>query len=142
LEDLWFRRMSIRKKEISDAYQGTCAWIFNEPAEADSPHDNFNRWLREGQGIFWIGGKAGCGKSTLLNFLLRDGRTTQALREWCGSNSLITASYFFWLAGSTLLHSILSQRRSLISRVFPMIYNAMMARYEYPLHLRTALTEV
>lgn len=139
LQALWFRRMTLREIEINNAYRETCSWIFEEPRDTNLSHDNFQRWLQTGQGIFWIGGKAGCGKSTLLKFLLRDERTNEALKVWCGSGKLITASYFFWLAGSTLqknqegllrslLHSILSQRPSLISRVFPVVYNAMMTR--------------
>jgi len=43
--------------QIAEAYKQTFQWVWNEPA---SP--GFFDWLRVGNGIFWISGKAGAGK--------------------------------------------------------------------------------
>ena len=138
LAALYFRKMDSRETQIAEAYKNTCAWIFEDPAKRNL-WANFRTWLENDQGCYWIEGKAGCGKSTLMKFLHMDGRTQVALKQWSGSNELIVAPYFFWLAGTplqknqegllrALLHAILDQRRDLISRVFPRLYNAMMTK--------------
>ncbi|KAI3316766.1 hypothetical protein HD806DRAFT_516636 [Xylariaceae sp. AK1471] len=131
LDHLQFRRMGAREAEVREAHENTCAWIFEKT--------QFTSWLREGQGLYWIEGKAGCGKSTLMKLIHQDSRTKKALGAWCGPCSLITESYFFWLGGTdlqknqegllrSLLHGILSKRRDLISRTFPAVYDTMKTR--------------
>ncbi|CAH0052261.1 unnamed protein product [Clonostachys solani] len=131
LSQLQFRRMHAREAEVKDAYAKTCSWIFEQT--------EFSEWLEEGQGIYWISGKAGCGKSTLMKLVVGDPRTLIALRRWCAQSSLHVESYFFWFGGSelqknqegllrSLLHGILSRVSELIPRAFPEMYNAMMAR--------------
>lgn len=151
LAALYFRRMDLREAQVQEAYKDTCSWIFEDPEEHQKPWRNFRRWLEEENGCYWIEGKAGCGKSTLMKFLRSDARTQAALEQWTGSDELITASYFFWMAGTALqknqegllrsfLHTILTRRRELIARVFPKQYNAMMTKCvcipSYLLHIR------
>ena len=60
LASLHFRRILVREAQVRDAYEKTCSWIFEDPGE-DEPWSNFRVWLEEGQGCYWIEGKAGCG---------------------------------------------------------------------------------
>lgn len=151
LAALYFRKMDIREAQVQEAYKDTCSWIFEDPEEHQKPWSNFRRWLEEENGCYWIEGKAGCGKSTLMKFLRSDFRTQAAFEQWTGSGQLITASYFFWMAGTalqknqegllrSLLHTILTRRWDLIARVFPRQYNAMMTKCvcipSYLLHTR------
>jgi len=76
--------------------------------------DDFTLWLKSGQGLYWINGKAGSGKSTLMNYLCQHGRRREYLREWCPDRLLLTPSYFFWAAGSMQQKSIDGLLRSLI----------------------------
>lgn len=91
----------------------------------------FKRWLRSGDGVFHISGKAGSGKSTLIKFLTREKRTRQILEQWAEERNqeLVFARFFFWASGEELQNSLegfyravlwklLSQRPDLISRVF------------------------
>lgn len=137
LGTLHYRRMEAREAQVHDAHEKTCRWIFEDPKDADRPWTNFRQWLEQGKGCYWIEGKAGCGKSTLMKFLRSDVRTQRALEKWSESKQCIVASCFFWMAGTSLqknqegllrslLHTILSQRRELISRVLPGLYNALM----------------
>lgn len=139
LSALYFRRMDTREGQIQEAFKNTFSWIFEDPMEHQKPWSNFRQWLEDGSGCYWIAGKAGCGKSTLMKFLGSDTRTSIALEQWAGKSGLITASYFFWMTGTnlqknqegllrSLLHTILSQRRDLIARVFPKQYDAMMTK--------------
>ncbi|KAF8846688.1 hypothetical protein BDZ45DRAFT_755757 [Acephala macrosclerotiorum] len=98
---------------IKEAYTETFEWIFNE---IDFKRLSFLQWLRQGDGIYWISGKARSGKSTLTKLLSDSRRTKSALRVWAGNEKLVTASFFFWNAGSMvekphqgLLQSILYQ---------------------------------
>jgi hypothetical protein len=140
LSALYFRKMDIREAEVREAYTDTCSWIFQDPEKHQMPWNNFRRWLESENGCYWIQGKPGSGKSTLMKFIRSDSRTQTALKQWAGSDKLLTASYFFWMAGTalqknqegllrSLLHTILTRRRDLIARVFPEQYNAMMAKY-------------
>ncbi|KAJ1323238.1 ankyrin repeat domain-containing protein 50 [Microdochium nivale] len=42
---------------------GTCSWIWRT---------NFATWLKQGQGLFWIQGKAASGKSTLVKYIVSE----------------------------------------------------------------------
>ena len=139
LASLWFRTMNIRECQVKEAYRNTCSWIFQDPKAHQKPWSNFRKWLEQERGCYWISGKAGCGKSTLMKYIIGDPRTQNALMRWTGSKSPLTASYFFWMAGTwlqknqegllrSLLHSILAQRRDLIAKVFPSQYSAMITR--------------
>jgi hypothetical protein len=92
-------------------------------------------WLRNGNGVFHISGKAGSGKSTMMKLLLENERTRQELDHWSGQNPLLFAHFFFWSSGDqlqqsweglyrSLLFEILIQCPQLTREVFPSAYNA------------------
>lgn len=130
LESLHFQRMEEREEKIIDAHAQTFEWIF-DPHICSSrrpSQDNFLEWLANGNGIFWITGKAGSGKSTLMKFLSHHKSTKSALRQWADGKKLIIAAFFFWHAGSelqksqegllqSLLHGILSQCPDIMPQV-------------------------
>jgi hypothetical protein len=62
-------------------------------------------WLRSGDKIYWIGGKAGSGKFTLMKFLCDHPRTKQELCEWAGQKQVVMASFFFWITGNEIQKS-------------------------------------
>jgi hypothetical protein len=91
---------------------------------------NYAQWLREGEGIYWINGKAGSGKSTLMRYIVEDLRTRRMLEQWADHENLITTHFFFWKSGAidqasqlgllrSLLFEILSEVPSKIASVFP-----------------------
>jgi hypothetical protein len=140
---LTFRMMCEREAEIDGTYEQTFNWIFEDPKARGKPWANFQKWLREDSGCYWVEGKAGSGKSTLMKFISANPKTQELLKEWAGECELMTGSYFFWLAGTSLqknqegllralLHTILSKRRGLISRVFPKLYDILLTRYAAP----------
>lgn len=129
LDQLSFDGMDERFDDISEAHARTFQWIY------ERPELKFIDWLKVGQGIYWITGKAGSGKSTLMKFLLKDQRTRDLLsRDY--PNTFISG-FFFHERGSNLLlksqeglyraiiHSILSQYRQLIPNTLPRRWDAM-----------------
>lgn len=64
LSVLRFDSMRARESDIVQAYEETYEWIFSGDRKW-----NFLEWLRTGDGVFWIAGRAGSGKSTLMKFL-------------------------------------------------------------------------
>lgn len=76
--------------------------------------DDFSVWLKSGQGLYWINGKAGSGKSTLMNYMCQDGRRLEYLKECSPNGLLLTPSYFFQAASSRQQKSIDGLLRSLI----------------------------
>ncbi|KAK0514638.1 hypothetical protein JMJ35_003255 [Cladonia borealis] len=130
LHALEYRMMPARSAEIHENYEKTFNWIFEDSDAHHKPWSNFSSWLHKDSGCYWVRGKAGSGKSTLMKFVAASEKTKKALNEWTGPRQLITCSHFFWHAGTelqknvqgllrTLLYQIFSQRRDLISRVFP-----------------------
>lgn len=128
LECLWFRQMSDRREDIAEAHQKTFHWIYQQP-RSDQWTD-FGKWLAGGNGCYWVNGKAGSGKSTLMKYISENPKTTSLLSSWAADDQILTASFFFWNAGSSLqksqlgllrglLHDAMSQYPSLISIVFP-----------------------
>jgi hypothetical protein len=141
---LTFRMMYEREAEINGNYEQTFNWIFEDPKTCGKPWANFQKWLREDSGCYWIEGKAGSGKSTLMKFISANPKTQELLKEWAGECELMTGSYFFWLAGTSLqrnqegllralLHTILSKRRDLTSRVFSRLYDNVIDRVNWRL---------
>lgn len=130
LDCLYFRQITDRVEEVAPAHRRTFEWIFRDPVPIQKPWSDFKRWLTQGQGCYWIGGKAGSGKSTLMKYIHGDERTKIALRTWAGERELVTASFFFWNLGSelqrshkgllrSLLFDILAQRPYLIPTTLP-----------------------
>jgi len=123
LASLWFSNINERQTNVVPSHQRTFEWVLDP-----SSSTKLEQWLRTQNGIYWISGKAGSGKSTLVKFLLDQPQTKGALKEWAGSKNLVSASFFFWNAGtvmqksqkglfSSLLFEILRQCPNLIQSV-------------------------
>lgn len=98
-------------------YAETFEWIFLDAFESKQLH--FRSWLEGQNDIYWITGKPGSGKSTLMKYISKHGITHESLRHWSGGKRLITASFFFWISGSSVLQR--SQEgllRSLLYEIF------------------------
>lgn len=126
MDSLFFPDIHSRQETIKEAHRNTYQWIFETNSQQTQSWSNFAEWLQNGQGIYWISGKAGSGKSTLMNYVFAEERTTEALKIWAGKRELLTPTFFFWNAGSTLqkstggllrslLYQLLEQRPSLVS---------------------------
>jgi ATPase subunit of ABC transporter with duplicated ATPase domains len=92
--------------------------------------ESFKAWLRDGDRVFHICGKAGSGKSTLMKFLHNHGQVKSQLMEWAGAKTLVLSQFFFWRSGDetqmsldgldrSLLVETLKQCPELIPDVFP-----------------------
>ena len=117
LDSLWFAEMLVREETIADAHRKTFRWIFDESGRAVLPWNNFVTWLENGEGIYWISGKAGSGKSTLMNFLCQHERTKEALEIWSGTKDILTAKFFFWSAGIMMQKNFDGFLRSLLWQI-------------------------
>ena len=89
---LQYRSMTARHSKIATAHAQTFSWIFGrqrDQTNAPCPDIPFLQWLKTGDGIFWISGKAGSGKSTLMKFLSNEPDTERALRQWAHERCLL-----------------------------------------------------
>jgi hypothetical protein len=130
LQALKFKTMQDRREAIAKAHKNTFEWIFKDPTEFHKPWDSFRDWLRSGQGLYWIQGKAGSGKSTLMEFISTHPNTTDDLYNWSEVNELRVGTFFFWNGGNleqrsqagllrSLLFQIISLQAWLIPDIFP-----------------------
>lgn len=135
--NLAFLMMDDREKKVKRSFQETFSWIFRQNLTEGPDEVNFNEWLQNRGGMYWITGKAGSGKSTLMKFLRNHSQTRGNLKVWAGSDDLVIASYFCWAAGSdlqknqegllrALLYQIVKARPDLMSVLFPRRYEAIM----------------
>ena len=100
LRSLWFESMEDRQDNVQTAHKNTFEWTY----EKASP-TNFEDWLHNRNGIYWIMGKAGSGKSTLMKFWLKHPQIAAALKSWAHPKKLVITSYFFWNAGTVMQKS-------------------------------------
>ena len=114
LNQLWFASLPDRQDRIAQAYRKTFRWILCDPKEHSKPWTNFADWLQNGQGIYWISGKAGSGKSTLLKYLWGHQQSHEYLRMWAGSLPLRVAEFFFWNSGEEMQMSEIGLLRCLL----------------------------
>lgn len=135
LELMWFRTMDERKELILPPENGTYKWILEPPSPGDN-WDDLSQWLRQGQGSYWISGKAGSGKSTLMKAVYLHRRTHDLLQEWAGHLTLHAPNFFFWHLGTdeqksqyglcrALLYQILQVNRPLIQKILPDMWRLM-----------------
>jgi hypothetical protein len=121
LRSLRFPTMEFRHSKIAESHPDTFKWMYST---------EFVQWLESNESIYWVSGKPGSGKSTLIKFLADNSETTAHLTKWVGSDHLITASFYFWFAGTekqksqegllqSLLFEILRKNSHLISEAFP-----------------------
>jgi len=131
LKSLHFPSRGLRNEDISPPRGNTYQWILESQTEMDDEeHSSLLAWLRYGDGMFWVSGKAGSGKSTLMKFIAEHDRTRQALQTWAGQMELVIAAHYFWSPGTpmqksqrgllqTLLYGIFRACPALISIVCP-----------------------
>ncbi|MCJ1397724.1 hypothetical protein MMC11_000920 [Xylographa trunciseda] len=130
LDSLYLPQIRERYDRITKAHSKTFEWIFQGDLATQGIENNFNDWLSKGSGCYWIAGKPGSGKSTLMKFICRDKRTLAGLRTWAGASELITASFYFWIAGvsiqksstgllQSLIYEMIQENRRLIPKLFP-----------------------
>ena len=120
LESLQYKRMTARYEKIVEAHARTFEWIYDGstlPHHGELQH-HFLQWLKTGDGLFWVSGKAGSGKSTLMKFITEHPKTRQALSQWASDQHLITASFYFWHAGTVLQKSQEGLLQSLLYEIF------------------------
>ena len=128
LASLHFPEMKFRKRAIQEAHANTFRWIFDpQPTESlgNPIKGRFVRWLKSADGCFWVSGKAGSGKSTLMKYLSSHELTRRYIREWTGTASLVTASFFFWNSGSLMQKSLQGLLQSLLHTVLSACPQAM-----------------
>ena len=128
INSLAFPRMNNRQEEIVEAHPGTFEWLFQSNSfESGIP---FAEWLRSGNRIFWISGKAGSGKSTLMKFIYKNPKTMEILREWAPDGTVTMAWFSFWNSGTAnqkstngllraILCALLCQAPDKVKSVFP-----------------------
>ncbi|KAI1752383.1 hypothetical protein F4782DRAFT_501633 [Xylaria castorea] len=99
LKSLAFDSIHNRRDHVEKAHPDTCLWIY------DPSRTNFVEWLNSASGVYWINGLAGSGKSTLMKYVTKDEKTHQALKGWASGRRIITASHYFWNAGTEMQKS-------------------------------------
>ncbi|KAI0521935.1 hypothetical protein F5B22DRAFT_643516 [Xylaria bambusicola] len=115
LKSLYFPELRRRWSQIPKAELRTNEWVY-EPEKT-----SFLSWLEsleDGDGLFYITGKAGSGKSTLMKSIAEDHRTVWSLRKWAGMMALYTASYYFWNQGTETQKSGRGLFQSLLYQIF------------------------
>ncbi|KLU88813.1 hypothetical protein MAPG_07796 [Magnaporthiopsis poae ATCC 64411] len=142
LRSLNFPSRRLRHDGIPQAHRDTFQWLLAESrpgrqspgiGSADDGINNssghnddndipdmpdFPGWLRKGNGIFWIAGKAGAGKSTLVKFAAGHSKTHAMLQQWAGSSKLSVATHYFWSAGSPMQKSQHGLLQALLYDIF------------------------
>jgi hypothetical protein len=99
--------MRDRYEGIESAHKNTFKWIFNQSSDWNKPWDDFARWLKAGDGIYWVSGKAGSGKSTLMRYIIDDPLTKMFLQNWA-KDSLSAHNCKFLLLGKWNTRSIIA----------------------------------
>ncbi|PMD14363.1 hypothetical protein NA56DRAFT_710938 [Hyaloscypha hepaticicola] len=131
LETLKFSMRNDLQEDVPEARHNTLKRIF-EPQE-DKPWSCFASWLKTGDGIYWINGKAGSGKSTLMRYIYDNPRTRQELSQWAAPTALSMPGFFFQSNGTkeqrsqlgllrALLYEVLEGSRDLIPVVLPWLW--------------------
>ncbi|TGO60900.1 hypothetical protein BELL_1182g00010 [Botrytis elliptica] len=139
LKSLDFEAQNERYEGVCEAHKRTFEWIFQDSRAEDVQWDSFVDWLKTGDGLYWIQGKAGSGKSTLMKYICYNPSTKQNLSIWANSKTLYTAEFYFWALGPhtlqksqigllrALLYQILEQSSDLIPVVCPEQWAALYA---------------
>lgn len=130
LRQLQFYEITDRHDMVVEAHKAAFQWIFNATERSNSSWADFPDWLENGNGLYWITGKAGSGKSTLIKYLYKDTSTRKLLTSWARDLPLITAEFYFWNSGTneqksqegllrTLLYQVLWSRPEIIPQILP-----------------------
>ena len=118
IQSLRYDKMTHRYEDVLEAYPRTFEWIFDDNTRSQAPWNNFASWLKDGQGVYWISGKAGSGKSTLMKHIFDDSRTPLFLQGWAQEKPLCQASFFFWNSGSEEQRSQAGCLKALLFQIF------------------------
>lgn len=117
LESISFSDMHARQEVITSPYKETFQWVLDESGKGVRPWGNFAEWLKNGDGTYWIQGKAGSGKSTLMSFIHEESKTRTLLEAWANTQELHVVSFFFWRAGSRMQKTSIGLLRSLLHQI-------------------------
>ena len=96
LGSLRYPDMNLRQKSVEERHDKTFEWIFSQ--DEDSLSCTLPHWLKAGEGVYWVSGKAGSGKSTFMKYLCDDTQTQDLLHMWQGETLIL--SFFLWRSGS------------------------------------------
>ncbi|KAE9364418.1 hypothetical protein N431DRAFT_421379 [Stipitochalara longipes BDJ] len=133
INSLKYPSMTHRYEDVIEAHPNTFEWAFKNPTEKQLPWSNLTDWLKTGNGVYWVCGKAGSGKSTFLKHIYDQGRTEQLLSVWARDHQLCIATFFFWNSGTreqksqlgflrSLLYQVLNQCPELVPLVLPKLW--------------------
>ena len=124
LNNLFYHEISLRQVQVANEFDGienSYEWIFDEPSsiinDSEPRWASFSEWLRSGNKIYWINGKAGSGKSTLMYHICEHKRKDKLLNEWSAQRKLLTPTFFFWNAGVRQQKTIDGLLRSLVYQI-------------------------
>lgn len=87
-----------------NALENTCIWLLQD--------SEYQQWLDQRHGIFWIKGDPGVGKSTIMKNISR-----HAIKD----ENIIVVSYFFHGTGAVIQRDILGMIRSLLHQLMVQI---------------------
>jgi hypothetical protein len=138
LNRLQYSMMSNRYEELHEAYPDTFEWVFRTSTSEQRQWSNFSTWLlsQNGQGVYWINGKAGSGKSMLMKHIFDSDETKRYLQIWAQGKPWCIASFFFWSSGTkaqksqtglfrSLIFQVLDQHQDLIPLAFSSLWSQM-----------------
>ncbi|KAK8074348.1 hypothetical protein PG994_005247 [Apiospora phragmitis] len=119
LKKLHFSSISTRERKIEKAYEGTFQWLVNSNDQMNRKRSclDFITWLRDGDGVCWLHGKPGSGKSTFMKFAFAQKTVQDHFEHWSKDDQLVTASFYFWYAGSRLQKSLEGLLRTLLFEI-------------------------
>ncbi|KAI0185799.1 hypothetical protein EV127DRAFT_306135, partial [Xylaria flabelliformis] len=118
LKSLSFKTQPVRHASIPEACQKTFRWVYHLDGDNPTSATFVAKWLKSGDGVFWVSGKPGSGKSTFMKFIADEPRTLELLSEWSGSEKIIIASHYFWSAGTAIQKSQEGLLRTLLHEIF------------------------
>lgn len=127
IRTLNFPSRPFRHDDILIAHKKTFQWILDPSQDTQNldplkEHSLLLKWLRHGNGTFWVSGRAGSGKSTLMKFVSDHEESRRSLEEWASPKKLVIATHYFWATGTSMQNSQQGLLRSLlydISRMCP-----------------------
>ncbi|KAJ1326043.1 ankyrin repeat domain-containing protein 50 [Microdochium nivale] len=131
LHSITFTEKNQRFSQIEENFEQTFYWAFDDLAVG------LTKWLRSGNGIFWVSGKPGSGKSTFMKFLLKDPRTAELMHSWRSQHHQVTASFFFHHRGTYMQKSFEGLLRGLLGQLLeqePGLFPIISAMMDTKLH--------
>ncbi|TRX88400.1 hypothetical protein FHL15_010713 [Xylaria flabelliformis] len=119
LRSLSFDSRPVRHTSIPDASKRTFEWAFEQSnLPTSSATGSLLKWLKEGEGSFWVTGKPGSGKSTFMKYVADNPKTLSALSRWSHPKQPVLASHYFWSVGTPLQKSQKGLLQTLLYDIF------------------------